>query len=583
MTYRKFWLMLLLLVCPLSRSMAQATTNSDILQLVPSNAVAIFQLPNPRTTVERMLAYIHQLELTRFDEVQELLQSTPYQRFTHFIQFLEEQYARPWPKLLDDISGKGIALALTPVAGSKDMQVLGIIQAQQSDILKQAYRAALEVMKQEAEQNDQPTPFKQKLYRNIQVTSVGDKFFLAQQQSHVFLSSNIGLITGALDQLLDHNQLSILQHSRFITSERPASSDVMAWGWVDLSHFKAMAKDQIEQFKLPTNDLLPHLVFGGLIDAVIRSDHAWFSLNYTTHGPVLQLTTPQGRSVSQEGARVLHMHDPAKESILPLLSPPGTLFSSSFYWNLAGLWNDRTKVFKEGALKDFESGSKTIKPFLAGNSLSELLNTLGTRHRIVVSKQRDTGYTIKPKSTLPAFAMVVECKNPEQFNKMIALPLRTAGLLFSAQVSMKLFEEEFGQSKIIGYRFTDNAKNKHYDQGFLFNYSPSFARSGNFFIISSTRELCRDLITELAKPEATSSASDSADVRHRFSWAALGQALASERPRLATELTLRYGGSTDRIDQQISALLKLLDRLGTLDMSIDHSAGFRLEVRANYK
>ncbi|MFT3882244.1 MAG: hypothetical protein QM703_21660 [Gemmatales bacterium] len=360
-------------------------------------------------------------------------------------------------------------------------------------------------------------------------------------------------------------------------------ADLLAWGWVDVNHFKEQAKDDIEKFKLPTNDLIPHLLFGGLLDAILRSDHAWLAIRSGVHGPSVELTSPIGRSKSQEGARLLHMHDPDKESLLPLLNPPGTLASASFYWNLSSLWQQRDKYYKEGALKEFEEADKSVKPFLAGNSLGSLLNTLGARHRIVVASQRESGYKSKPKTVYPAFAFVAECNNPDQFSKIIAVPLRTAGFFLSTQVTMKLIDETYHGSKITSYRFAENEKNHGYDQGTLFNYSPSFARIGNFFVISSTVELCKDLIDELQHPTSASSTVDHADFRQRFSWSALSQAVAAERPLLASILTLRHGGAVERVDEQINALLKLLDRLGTLDLTIHHSPEFKLELRANYR
>ena len=148
---------------------------------------------------------------------------------------------------------------------------------------------------------------------------------------------------------------------------------------------------------------------------------------------------------------------------------------------------------------------------------------------------------------------------------------------------MKIFDETYRNSKITGYRFTENEKNHGYDQGTLFNYSPSFARVGNSFIISSTIELCKDLIDELNQPPSANGIVDPADMRQRFSWAALGQMIAAERPRSATELTLRHGGASERVNDQINALLKLLNRLGTLELTIQHSPGFKLELRANYR
>jgi hypothetical protein len=554
------------------------------LRLIPKNAIALFQCQHPKQAIDQVLSYIDRLELSKFDEVQEFLNSTPYQRFTRYLNYLEQEYARPWGKLLDDLTGHGLTIAvLQPDEPKKQAHVLGIIQTKDAELLKRVYAAGLEILKQEAQNSETPVPSTTRNYRDVAVTSLGGQFCIAQHGKILLLATQNKEMTLAIDQLLDGKAASILDHPRFILAERPQSADVLIWGWLDVKYFKDQAKEDIEKFKLPTNDLLPHLLFGGLLDAIIRSNHAWFAFRADTMGPVLELTTPTGRSKSQEGARLIHMHDPEKESLLPLLNPPGTLASASFYWNLSTLWQERDKFYKEGALKEFEESDKKVKPFLAGNSLGSLLNTLGARHRFVIASQRQPGYKTKPKSSYPAFAIVAECTNPDQFSKMIAVPLRTAAFFFSTQVSMKLFDEAYHDSKITGYRFVENEKNHGYEQGALFNYSPSFARVGNSFVISSTIELCKDLIDELNQPSAASGSADPADMRQRFSWAALGQMIAAERPRIATELTLRHGGASERVDDQINALLKLLDKLGTLELTIQHSPGFKLELRASYR
>ncbi|HMO37700.1 MAG TPA: hypothetical protein PKA06_16790, partial [Gemmatales bacterium] len=294
-----------------------------------------------------------------------------------------------------------------------------------------------------------------------------------------------------------------------------------------------------------------------------------------------ELSSPAGRSMAQEGARLLHMHDPAQGGTLPLLFPQGTLYSTSFYWNLGDAWKQREKLFQEGAIKDFEEGDKAVRPFLAGNSLSRLFELLGARHRFVATRQRSTGYSIKAKSTLPGMGLVLECREAEQFEKLLNLPLRGAGLLFYAAVQLRYFEEQHEGHKITGYRFAEVEKNKAYQQGYYFNFSPCFVRVGKYFVLSSTQELCRDLVTELKK-EPEQPVYEPADMRQQFSWSALGTAMAAERPLVITELTLRHGGSPERIEEQMNQLLHLLHKLGTVELNIHHSPAFKLEMVTNY-
>lgn len=556
---------------------------ADPLKYLPDDTVAVVQIPSPTRLIQQWQAYFDHLQLNRFEEVKELLQSTTATRFKRYLSYLETEYQQPWQQLLDQLTTQGITLALVPKEGSKQPDVMALSIAKDPAQLKKVTAGLLELIKENVLQPEQVFAIQQQKHRGATIHSIGNQFYLAIYE-HCFLAGNgATLIKSTLDRMMDNQGKSLLDHPRFVWKEMPTSSKVTLWGWLDTAYYKRKAEAELEAFKLPANDVIPHLLLGGLLDTWVRSDHFWLSLTDTPQGPCLEIASPAGRSQSQPGARILHMHNPETEALLPLLHPPGTFYSNSFYFNFAGMWKERNTLFKEGALKDIEDGEKTIKPFLAGNTVGKILSTLGSRHRLVIAQQSKREYETKPRIVYPAAALVLECTDPEQFSKIIAVPLRTAGFLFSTQVSMKLNEENFMDTKIISYRFTENDKNKQYEQGVLFNTTPSFTRVGKYFILSSSRELCRNLVKELsARPDETSD-KDHADIRHRFSWTALGQVLAADQPRIATELTLRHGGHADSVEAQITNLLALLNELGTVDLSISHSPIFRLQLQARYQ
>jgi len=578
---RRTLLALVLLAACLGSPRGVASDPQDALRLVPDTAVVVLRIDHPRQILDRLEGHFKQLGLDRFDEVNEFMQSTPVLRLRQFLTHLELAFGRPWPKLLDDLTDGGITLALTPGKEAKDARVLGIARARDAQLLERVYDAALAVMKNEAGQADAPLKVQTAMHRGVTTTSFGDGFHLARQGQFVLFANKAPILRAALDRLHEASGRSILDHPRFKLDERPTESATLAWGWVDLVPLKAAGGAELEKLKLPTNEIIPQLVFGGLFDAYLRSDQAWFALTDDGSGPALQITTPAGREKSHEGSRQLHMHDPKQPGILPLLSPPGTLYSTSFYWDLAALYNQRKAIYKQDALKEFEDGEKKVKPFLAGNSLGQLFNLLGARHRVVVARPRESVYTIKPKSPYPSFALVAECRNPEKFYQAISVPLRGAGFFLSTQVNMKLVDQTHAGCKIVGYRFVENEKNRQIGQGTLFNYTPCFTRVGQYVVFSSSLELCRDLIDELQR--TPTEGKDNADIRHRFSWSALGEVLATERALVATELTLRHGGAVDQVDRQITNLLQLLDKLGTVEASVSHSPHFKLEVRARYR
>jgi hypothetical protein len=573
--------LLLLFASGLIPPSLRADDTQDALRLLPANALAVLRIDHPRQILDRFDGHVKRLGLLQFDEVKEFLDSTQMKRLEQLLLHLEKTFGRPWPKLLEDLTDRGVTLAIIPGKDQKNTRVLGVVRARDTKLLSTVYTTTLLAMTFEAAQADTPLKVKTTSHQGATVTSFGPDFHVARQGEHLFFSNKDSVLRDALDQLHSKSGKSILDHSNLKLADRPVNGETLAWGWVDLAPLKKYAGEELDKIKLPTSDILPHLVVGGLFDAYLRSDHVWFAVTDDGRGPALEIISPAGRAKSQEGSRALHMHDPASPGILPTLHPPGTVYSTSFYWDLAAVYNQRTAIYKQDALKEFEEGEKKVKPFLGGNSLGQLFNHFGARHRVVVTRYRDSGYTMKPKTPYPAFAFVAECRDADKFYKAIALPLRGAGFFLSTQVSTKLIDVTHGGSKIVSYRFTENDKNKNYEQGILFNFTPCFTRVGDFVIFSSNLDLCRDLIDELQK--TPSAGRDEADARHHFSWSAFGEALAAQRDFIATELTLRHGGAITEIEKQIEKLLRLLDNLGTVEASVSHSPQFKLEFRAKYK
>jgi hypothetical protein len=583
-------LLLALLGCCLAPLLqaTDETVNSidDPLQLVPANAIAFLKIDHPHRLVQQAQSHLQHLGVLQFDEVKEVLQATPFQRLQRYLAFAEKQYGRTWQKLLEDLTDQGIVFSIVPGKKEEDKpQFLAIVQARDAKLLKEWFVNFLELIKNETEQSELEKS-KTTTFHGSTIHSINPEFHLVQTGPWLLVSNGQDLIQETIARSEKPKASSVLQHSRFVKQERPQDSNLLAWGWLDLEPIKKKAKpEDLEKIKLPAkaDDALPHVLFGGLLDTFLRSDHLWLSVTDDGSGPALAIQSPSGRDKSQMGTRVLHMHDPNESGLSPILHPPGTLFSNSIYLDFGALWTHRKEIYREGAIKEFEDADKKAKPFLAGASIGQLLSNIGARHRFIVARQRERAYSIKPKTLLPAFAAVVECRDADQFVKSISLPIRAAGFIASSQVNMKMVNATHAETKILGYRFEEVEKNKRIESGILFNFTPCFCRVGSFVVFSSTQELCQDLIDELKRTKETSDRTDQADARHEFYWSALKEAFAAERPLLATELTLHHGGASATVEEQIDNVLKLLDRLGTIEASVSHSPTFRLELRARYK
>ena len=265
----------------------------------------------------------------------------------------------------------------------------------------------------------------------------------------------------------------------------------------------------------------------------------------------------------------------------PLLMPRGVLYSTSYYLDVAKLWENRAKLLDEPQLKQVEEFDKNSGRFLGGTRMSKLLTEAGPYQRIVVAHQMKRDYQTAPGQYLPAFAFVLEIREPESFSKRVESVLRGAALLATTQVPLKLMEEKHGERRIVGYRFPEDKEFKPDVNKIRFNFSPCFVTVGNQFVISSTLQLCHELVDlldqEAASPER---AGPSPSARAQL-FASGGTALLETfKDRLFTQTILDQAIPPDRAKEQVKAFTDWVRRLGSVQIESDFGpSDFHYDIR----
>ena len=162
-----------------------------------------------------------------------------------------------------------------------------------------------------------------------------------------------------------------------------------------------------------------------------------------------------------------------------------------------------------------EETDKNSGKFLSGLALSKLLTEAGPYQRFVAVEQKSAGYKTTPKVHVPAFAVVTEMRDPEEFGRHLETVLRGAALLALTRVKLKMTEETYKDCQITTYRFREDSPLQADVNDVRFNFTPSFARVGDQFVVASTVELCRDLVDEV-RQEAKAPAAAASGVCRRF-------------------------------------------------------------------
>jgi hypothetical protein len=208
------------------------------------------------------------------------------------------------------------------------------------------------------------------------------------------------------------------------------------------------------------------------------------------------------------------------------------------------------------------------------------LTQAGPYYRFVAAHQSKVDYKTTPKISIPAFALVLEMREPEAFAKSMETVLRGVALLAGSQVNLRIVEEKYKDCKLIGYRFPEDQPLKGDVNDLRFNFMPCFTRVGDQFVVSSTVELCRELVDLIQKEGSMPTRGQASATRASLFGPGAAAYLQTIEDLLVTQTTLDRAETPVEARQQIKGLFDLVRGLGELTLeSRFHGKSFQYDVR----
>jgi hypothetical protein len=548
----------------------------DPLRLIPDQADLCIKLEQPRVLFDFVRNNDLLKQLQGIEGVREFYGSTNFMRFTQLLAFFEKELGANYRDIFDRLTGGGIAYGVE--FGADPPQLL-VIQGTDEQTVRRFVETAVRVAEEELARREAKERIERSKYRNIEVMHVGKQIYAASAGAALLVSNKAEAIQKALDLSLDGGKKSLSGRAEVKEARELAGNGAIAWMWLGLEkvHKNPPIKDL---FRLPRDEGFFTVVLGGILDVAGRAPFLCAGLHPEERGFVLSFRMPRGKNGMTEALAgiVPRTNDSGSR---PLLEPPGVLYSANIYLDLGKLWEQRAKLLNDKQVKTIEDSDKKTALFLAGSPVSKLLAQAGGHHRIVVAHRSKPSYRVTPGQTYPSFAFVLELRDPEGFSKRMEANLRAGALLASTQVKLKSVEEKHGDLKIVGYRFPEDGQFPADTENIRFNFTPCFATVGNQFILSSSIELCHELIDIVKKEASASHASDAAlPFRERFYAEGGAQVLEYYRDRLFTQTILDQAIPPEQAQQQVQALIDIVRRLGVLEIADSYmEKSFRLDLR----
>lgn len=548
--------LLVILACVVLFVAASPSRAADPLDCIPPAAQVVVVSDSPRKLAEAVTGLEAFQKAQKLPQYRTIYDSATVRRGLQLLAMFETQLGAKWPQLLDQLAGDGAALGFQ-FAPDPAPAIL-VLQGKDEEQVKKATVLVLDTVSEQA-----PDAVKRIEIANCDAVKIGD-FYVARVGATTIISNNETMLKASVQAATTDRAKSPVPKARR-DAFKLLPKDPLAWLWLDFASVK-QSKATKDFFDATRKDFVQTLAGGGTIDCVRRSDFVTAGLYKEPTGFRLRVRLPAGRS---EFPPEYQLHVPPKDQpgSLPLLTPPGTLYSQSFHLDIGFLWKNREKLLNDEIRKGLEKADKDISKVLPGSArFGELLGMWGPYHRIVVANHDTPPYKKQPAQRFPAFAYVASGGDPK-FAKSVEPVLRSAAIVGSLQFGLKMTELTHDGVKIVAYRFPENKELANDQTGIRFNFEPCFAIVDDQLVVASTVELCKKVLTELKRVEKQPGSN--AVLRSFASATGGAEVLASQPDPLITEAILSRGVGLEEARKEVAALVAWVKSLGTVQLEVD--------------
>ena len=425
-------------------------------------------------------------------------------------------------------------------------------------------------MKRDAENKDEPAPFKTREYRQWNVAEF-DGAFLARVEDWLIVTNNGDLGKKLIDNLLDGTKKN-LSTNRDFAEAASYSREQDVWAYVDLNILRA-AGVAPELFRGKAEDAGAELLLGGVLDILEDAPYATGGLSFDGKRLSSFVSVPVDTSKLDE-AREYYFGPQGKGLAPASLKPQGTLANLIVYRDIGGWWLSKEDLFEENVIAELSQTDSELSTLFAGLDFGqEVLGALKPGVQFVVARQNHDASNA-PEIKLPSFALVGRLKEPEEIQRRFKVAFQSVigfvniNLAQQGKPQLELETERMADMTVTSatYLMDDQMEKGLID----YNFSPSIAFANGYMIVSSTRELAEELaeLASHADPDATDSKHLAISVDGKM----LSEVLQENRDPLVIQNMLEEGSDRETAEKEIDMALSLLQfvKQAQVDLTLDN-------------
>lgn len=533
-----------------------AAQAADPLRLMPQSAVAYVEISRPVAILDVLLAPATSELVSGLDPYQKYLKSKEYGQLQGVVGLLEIRLGTNWRDGVRDLIGGGLYFSVDPATNS----ALLISRSRKPELLAKLHSVVAELIEADAKNNSRPSPVKSKEYKGVTGWQFGPESVHAIIDDLLVVSNKEDGLKGAIDRHADASAKSLADAPAFQQAVGQKKPEAIGWAWASLDAVRK-APNVEKALNGRSNNPLIELLAGGVLDAARHAPFATAGLYLD--GRRLRLRAELPRDASQTAATRGWFFAPEASQAAPApLQPAGTIATLSFFRDLAGLWLAREELFDDKVVAGFAQADTQLGLFFSGRDFGpEVLGELEPRWQFVVARQEYPVDQPIPALKLPAFALVLKMKHPDDFaTQLLVAYQKVVGLTNivggqQGQPQLLLTTEDYHDAKISKAVYIIEKQAASGQAKVNYNFSPACARTGEYFIYGSTIGIVRQLIDTLAAQDSAAPTAD--NIAINLAAGPLAAILDDNREFLISQNMLTQGRTRAEAEAAIDALFKL--------------------------
>ncbi|MBI5684331.1 MAG: hypothetical protein HZC54_04565 [Verrucomicrobia bacterium] len=561
------------------RGAMAADATSAPTQWIPADAVLAVELFQPKALLTLFCDGKAAAALAALPGAGKRKAQPGFEKFMGVVKYLESQLGTDWPTGLGKMAGGGAAFALRP-----QQQVLFVADAEDVEMLKQLH----EFLWKAASGNKNNATSSREV-GGATAWSLGPKVAHTIVGKRLVASSGFDGLQTALEFRSKPGGASLAATPAYQAARRAVGPDAAGMIFVNMAALK-QAPGIAKALQPKESNPLVALLFAGIAESVGASNWLAIGLRVQEKEDCLALqVVSDGAKLDPKGPAAFALPAKREEGALPNLAVPRQIAALSMYRDLRRFYGAKDQLFPErtSGLIFFEN---MMGIFFCGRDMTDdVFAQARPEIRLVVANQQYDPAIGTPSPQIPAFALVLQMRNPAQFRevmeeawqKSIGLASFTRGQ--KAEPGFVIDRPVHWTTKYSVARFSSTGVKDRSKLDVRFNFSPSLAMPGNHLILSSTEQLACDLIDALGR-EAKQPPAPLAQTHSLLEAAGdrVAAALLANRDSMVRQNMLKSGGASEADSTGIDALIAFTEFVEQLRLTFSAESGMnqaKLELK----